>query len=153
MIFLLMKKLMSAFVKTICYISSILFSVFFISTVHAQTITQNIRGTVVDKVSQSPIIGANVIVLNVNPIIGAATNVNGSFMLKNVAIGRVNIKITYMGYKELVIPNVTVNAGKEVVLTIQLEEDITTTNEVVVKSQVQKNKALNEMATVSTRTF
>lgn len=148
-----MKRLMSAFIKTICYLSSTLFLVLFFSAANAQTITQNIRGTVVDKVSQSPIIGANVIVLNVNPIIGSATNVNGSFVLKNVAIGRANIKVTYIGYKELVIPNVTVNAGKEVVLTIQLEEDITTTNEVVVKSQVQKNKALNEMATVSTRTF
>lgn len=148
-----MKRLMSVFIKTICYLSSTLFLILFFSAANAQTITQNIRGTVVDKVSQSPIIGANVIVLNVNPIIGAATNVNGSFVLKNVAIGRANIKVTYIGYKELVIPNVTVNAGKEVVLTIQLEEDITTTNEVVVKSQVQKNKALNEMATVSTRTF
>ncbi len=144
---------MSAFVKTICYVSSMLFSLFFINAANAQTITQNIRGTVIDKVSQSPIIGANVVVINSSPIIGASTNIDGAFVLKNVAIGRVGIKITYIGYKELVIPNVTVNAGKEVVLNLQMEEDITTTNEVVVKSQVQKNKPLNEMATVSTRTF
>jgi hypothetical protein len=148
-----MKKLLNAFVKTICYVSSLLFSLFFISAAHAQNITQNIRGTVVDKVSQSPIIGANVVVINSSPIIGSSTNIDGSFVLKNIAIGRVGIKITYMGYKELVIPNVTVNAGKEVVLNLQIEEDITTTNEVVVKSQVHKNKPLNEMATVSTRTF
>ncbi len=148
-----MKRLMRAFVKTICYLSSTLFLIFCAGVLNAQSITQNIRGSVADKVSLSPIIGANIIILNSNPMIGTATDINGNFIIKKVAVGRVNIKVTYVGYKEQIIPNVTVNAGKEVVLSIQLEEEIRETNEVVIKSEVQKNKPLNDMATVSTRTF
>lgn len=120
---------------------------------HAQIITQTIRGTVVDKISQTPIPGAIVVILNSSPMIMGTTTENGEFSLKNVAVGKQSLKITYLGYKEVIMQNLSVNAGKELVLTVGLEEDATQMDEVEVTAKVEKNKALNEMSAVSTRAF
>jgi hypothetical protein len=42
---------------------------------------QTIRGRVIDKESEFPLIGVNVIISNSNPIIGASTNDEGEFFL------------------------------------------------------------------------
>lgn len=148
-----MTVLLKTYVRLFCK----LFQFIFLSmiSIHAfsQPITQNIRGVVIDKVSQSPMPGAVVVLMNTNPLKGTSTDADGKFMLANVALGKQTLKITYMGYKEQVIPNITVNSGKEVVLTVQLEENITEAKEVVITARVEKNKPLNEMSTVSTRTF
>lgn len=135
--------------RTVSYLLLILLA----GSVHAQQLTQNIRGTVVDKISQSPMPGAVVVLLGSTPLKGTATDINGQFTLKDVPVGRQSIKVTFMGYKEAIIPNIAVNSGKEIVLNIQLEEQIVQANEAVVKAKVEKRKPLNELAIVSTRTF
>lgn len=123
------------------------------SSAFSQQPTQTVRGTVLDKVSQSPVIGAVVMVLNTEPAKGATTDVNGQFIIRNVPVGKQHLRISCIGYKEMTMSNITVNAGKEVVLNVQAEEQVIETKEVVVQAKVEKNKPLNEMSTVSTRTF
>lgn len=123
------------------------------SLVSAQPLTQTIRGVVIDQISQSPLIGANVIVLNSNPLLGGATDVNGVFVIPKVSVGMQNLRITFMGYKELILPNVNVTSGKEVVLNITLEENVVMGKEVVITDEVRKDRPLNEFTTVSGRTF
>lgn len=132
-----------------------LFLLFFVLTVRAQNaiVTQTIRGVVIDKVSQAPMQGAVITIVNSTPLLGASTNEKGEFVIKSVPVGRQTIKATFIGYKPTQLTNITVNSGKELVLTITMEEDIMQANEVVVKANVVKNKPLNEMSTVSTRTF
>lgn len=148
-----MKRMMNQMMKKTIFTLAIFFVCIASIPVSAQQLTQTIRGTVTDKVSQSPMPGAVVTIVNSNPAIGTATDVNGNFVLNKVPVGRQSIKVTFMGYKETTMPNVIVNSGKEVVLNIQMEEDVVQGKEVVVTGQVVKNKPLNEMATVSTRTF
>lgn len=119
----------------------------------AQTLTQTIRGTVVDKVSQTRLPGASIILVNSDPLIGTTTDPDGNFKLTQIPVGTHTIRISFIGYKEVTLPNIIVNSGKEVVLTIPIDEDITQLDEIVVRPDVEKNKPLNEMATVSTRTF
>lgn len=148
-----MKVLLKTYAKLLARIfTSLLFLLVFIN-VRAQQSTQTIRGVVVDKISQSPLPGAIVQLLNVTPVKGASADVNGNFSIPLVPLGRQSIKVSYVGYKEATIPNITVNAGKETVITIQLEEQIVEAKEVVIKAKVEKNKPLNELSTVSTRTF
>ncbi len=125
----------------------------FIYSLHAQTLTQTIRGVIVDKNIQTPIVGATVVLVGSNPLKGIITDAEGSFQLVQVPIGRQTLKITSMGYKEMLMSNVVVNAGKELILNVGLEEDITQLSEITVKPTVEKDKPLNEMATVSARTF
>ena len=58
-----------------------------------------------------------------------------------------------MGYKEVMLQNLSVNSGKELVLTVSMEEDVTKMEEIEITAKVEKNKPLNEMSSVSTRAF
>ena len=119
----------------------------------AQPLAQTVRGQVTDKVSQAPLPGASVIIMGTDRLVGTTTSPDGNFKLANVPVGNISLRVSFVGYKEFVLPNVVVNSGKEVVLNISIEEDITNMDEIVVTPDVEKDKPLNEMATVSARTF
>ncbi|MBA2612025.1 MAG: TonB-dependent receptor [Bacteroidetes bacterium] len=130
----------------------ILLFVVFTFKVQAQSPMQTVRGTIVDKQSQSIIPGANVIIIGTDPLKGTTTDMEGRFKMTDVNPGRYDLKISYLGYKEIVMPNVVVTSGKEVVLEIGMEENISSLNEVVV-SGTKKNETNNEMTSVSGRSF
>lgn len=125
----------------------------FISKPYSQSLSQTIRGTVIDKITHTPLFGANIIIIDSNPLAGAASDLNGEFRISKVPVGKHSLRITYLGYKERIIPNVVVNSGKELVITIELEENVVLNKEVVISAEGNKARTLNEMATVSTRTF
>jgi hypothetical protein len=117
-----------------------------------------IRGTVLDKQAETPLIGATVQVMSPLPAgeglgLGATSDVEGQFFIKNVPVGRQTLRVTYLGYEAQTIPNVLVTAGKEVLLTLKLEESFTTVGEVVITAKTNKDKPTNEMATISARQF
>ncbi|MEK6780969.1 MAG: TonB-dependent receptor [Bacteroidota bacterium] len=119
----------------------------------SQPLTQTIRGSVIDKISKTPLPGATVIIINSDPLVGSTTDPNGNFKISQVPVGNHTLKISFIGYKEIMLPNVVVNSGKEVVLNIPIEEDIVLMQEIVITPDLEKNKPLNDMATVSARTF
>ncbi len=133
--------------------TAFLYLLFFTSDLTAQTGTQIIRGIVVDKQSEFPLIGAAVEVTGHDNYIGAITCVEGRFEINNVPYGRQQLRVSYLGYNTITISNVVVSAGKEVVLDIRLEESLVQIDEVVVTAEVEKEKANNELATVSARSF
>jgi hypothetical protein len=114
---------------------------------------QIVKGIVVDKSSQIPLVGANVILLNSDPLNGTVTDLNGNFELKNVPVGRQNLKVSFIGYQSIELTELIVSSAKELVLKIELEENIYTTGEVTILGEVRKDKPLNQMALVSTRSF
>ncbi len=132
-----------------------IFSLVFFSflSLQAQVLTQTVRGTVLDKISQEPLPGTVVVVINADPVNGAITDAEGQFKLLNVPVGKQTFKLTMTGYKEIMLQNLSVNAGKELVLTVNMEEDINVVSEVVITAKTDKNKPLNEMSAVSARTF
>lgn len=119
----------------------------------AQDMTQNIRGRILDQDSNSPLIGAMVIILGSDPVKGAVTDVSGDFKIVNVPVGRVNLKITFVGYEDKIIPNLLVSSGKEFILDVALEESFEKLEEVVVTAKRDKSEVLNEMALISARSF
>ncbi len=132
----------------------LLFFFIFISlNLSAQEYTQTVRGTVLDKDSKVPLVGAAVVIPGTNPVIGAVTDDEGRFKLLNVPIGRRDIKVRYLGYNELTIPNIVVSSGKENVLYLEMTESVISSKEVVVTSDRNKDKSNNEMAVVSARVF
>ena len=122
-------------------------------TPFAQTLTQTLRGTVIDQSLQTPIPGATVALVSATPVQGTLTDTDGSFRLDRVRVGRQTLRISFIGYKVAILSNIVVDAGKELVLTISLEEAIRQLSEITVKPTVEKDKPLNEMAAVSARTF
>ncbi len=114
--------------------------------------TQTIRGQVVDMQSQSAIPGVIVVVTDVSPAIYTLSDSAGNFRLENVPVGMHDISFRMMSYKPLVLRNKKLNAGKEMVLKIEMEEQVTGLKGVVI-SGYRKDRPLNDMAVVSARSF
>jgi hypothetical protein len=118
-----------------------------------------LRGVVLDKQSESPLIGATVQLIRTAPEAGAdgntgaITDANGVFVLKNIAVGRQTLRVTYIGYEPQTVPNILVTAGKDVQLDIRLEESFSRMNEVVITAKADKDKPVNDLATISARQF
>lgn len=118
-----------------------------------EKMVQTIYGNVTDAVTGYTLVGANIILLDSDPVNGTTTDINGNFTLENVPLGRQSLEIRYIGYKTQIVPNLYVNSGKEVSIRISLEEDLVDMEEVVVKYSRRKDIAQNDMAIVSSRTF
>lgn len=138
--------------KTFFLIAIILIGLLIPKPEFAQSLTQVIRGTIADNQSKLTLPGATVVIIGSDPVKGAAADMDGRFSIQGVAPGRYDLKVTCIGYEEIVIPSVIVTSGKEVVLEITLKENITSLKEVVI-SGVKKNETLNRMTSVSARSF
>ncbi len=118
----------------------------------SQTITQNIRGTVVDKELRSEIVGAIVSVVDLTESVIATTDEKGNFRLESIPVGRHTLKISYVGYHTVFLSGIMVNSGKETILTVELADAINQMEEVTVTSG-KKGEANNDMTSVSSRNF
>ncbi len=114
---------------------------------------QTVRGVVIDKLTKVPIIGASVVLENTNPLKGDDTNIDGFFRIENVQPNRYNIRVTYLGYKDELLPGVVVGSGQEVILTIEISESPTQLGEITVGVDRVNPTPINEMAQVSGRSF
>jgi len=119
----------------------------------SQEITQKIRGKIFDSETHIGLPGANIFVIGSNPIIGTTSDLDGNFILDKVPVGRVSIQTSFIGYEGYLVSDILISSGKEVVLNIPLIESFTGLDEVVIKPDVEKDKALNKMATLSAKTF
>ncbi len=119
----------------------------------ALTAQQTVRGVVLDQQSELPLIGVAVELVDTTVSRGGVTDVDGRFVLRDVPVGRQALRFSYLGYQPLTLPNVIVTAGKEVQLEVSLEESIFEMETVVVTADTEKDRANNEMATISARSF
>ncbi|MBO6517577.1 MAG: TonB-dependent receptor [Bacteroidia bacterium] len=139
-----MKNSITVLVALICLLTT---------HVSAQQLTQKIRGSVFDQDSRTPLPEAYVQVLNTNPEISAITDSDGNFSLSDVPVGRVTIKVSYIGYEDKTMPNVLVGSGKEVILNVGITESVANLKQTVITKKKNRQKVLNEMAVVSARSF
>jgi hypothetical protein len=123
------------------------------SASYGQSITQTVRGKIIDQDSHAPLPGANIVVLNTETFLGASTAIDGSFRIENVPVGRISLAISYMGYEEKIIPNILVTSGKETVLDITMQESLISMEELIIKADKDKSQIANEMALISVRGF
>jgi len=130
----------------------ILLQLFFSNQLHAQTVTQTVRGTVTDRVTRETLIGAVVVLIDSAHQTGAATDADGKFRIINVPLGRQQFGVSFLGYKPQVLSAV-VTSGKEVVFNVELEQSVIEGKEVNVVAERKKDKPNNEMAVVSARSF
>ena len=118
------------------------------------TATQTIRGKIIDKDSQFALFGCMSILRSIDSTLErvATSDINGSFTFASVPIGKYNIEINYLGYVSAHLTNVVVDAGKEKIIEIELEESTVKVEAVVIKGS-KKGTTNNQMSSVSAVSF
>lgn len=115
--------------------------------------SQTIRGKVSDKEAQYGLVGVAVTLYQDTVFKGGAnTDADGKYRIENVSPGRYTLKARYLGYQPFEMKNVIVNAGKELIINIDMVELAMKVDEVEVVAN-KKEGVINEMAMVSARTF
>lgn len=117
----------------------------------AQVNTQTIRGTILDTDTRQPMIGATVVVIGSDPIIGTTTDFDGKFTINNVPTGRVDLQIRMIGFEEQRMANLLLTSAKELVLEVRMQESVAQLKEFEVKAPERKGELRNDMATLSAR--
>lgn len=131
---------------------TILLLSFFAFSGFSQNLTQTIRGRVIDKQSEIPLPGVNVITLG-EPRLGATTDENGYYKLENVPVGRTSLVFSFIGYQPVSLQNVELTSAKELVLNVAMLESTEQLEEVVVTADNEADRVHNEMVNVSGRSF
>ena len=90
----------------------------------------SITGSVKDSKTGEAVIGANVIIQGTT--IGAPTDIEGKFLISNVKAGTYALQISSITYKAHTVPDVVVEDAKRINIDIQVSEDVSTLEEVVV---------------------
>jgi len=108
--------------------------------------TGKITGRVIDRETGDALPGANVIV--VGSTIGAATNVNGEFVILSVPTGVYDVKAGFIGYREVTIDQVHVNSGLTTQMDFELPSEALEVSEI---SIVAERPLVNKNATNAVR--
>jgi len=102
----------------------------------------DIRGVVADSVTGERIPFANVLLLNTNK--GAATNINGFYLLPSVAPGTYEVSASSIGYRRKVL-RIIVEPGGPVILNFRLAQEAVELQEVLVTGVMRRE--LTEIST------
>jgi len=132
-------------------INVLLLAIALLTVSYSQSITQTIRGRVVDNLTETPLAYANVMVLNTVPLIGTISDEDGYFVIENVTVGRHNIMVTMMGYESYVLNELLISSGKQPLLNVAMQQTTLQMKGVAVK--LKKDIPINTMTTVSSRQF
>lgn len=117
------------------------------SALIAQDVVQTIRGRITDAALGQPLPGATVVLLPTER--GAVADSAGSFRLEAVATGRYALRVNYLGYSPIEVPEILVTGGKEVVVDIVLEAEAESLSPVLVRAPALDSR----MPTVHTLTL
>lgn len=133
------------------YIALVAALLLLVGSAAGQSLTQTVRGKLYDIETQSPIPGGNIAISGSS--LGTASNAEGTFRIANVPVGRHDLTASFIGYEPVTLPNILVTSAKEVVLNIGLKQASRQMDEVVVKANQRKDRTVNTMASISSRTF
>jgi hypothetical protein len=115
---------------------------------------QNIRGKVVDNETQFPLKEA-LVALDLNGDgtfeFTSKTGMSGDFILSEVPVGKYTLEITCDAY-DAKSQTVEVTSGKELILSIPLQERVNVKREIVITGR-KKGEVLNELAVISAQQF
>jgi hypothetical protein len=111
--------------------ATLLFVAIFSSVAKAQT--GSINGRVFDRQTGEELIGANV--LMVGTTMGANTDIDGKFTVRNIPVGTYSVRISFVGYVAQVVSDVQVAAGQDFKLDIALAQEAFEQEEVVVTAE------------------
>jgi len=113
--------------------------------------TQNaaLKGIVKDKETTEALPGANIVVASDDLKTGTAAGLDGTFELPQLPPGDYSVTVTFIGYKESVLEDVSLQPGQIRQLTIRLQPTGVQVNPVTVTASRRPEKLLEAPAAIS----
>ena len=109
--------------------------------------TGSLRGQVVDAVTQRPVGGAQIELVDARR--GGLTNTSGQYLILNVPVGEHEVRVQFIGFAT-VTQTVTVTSGEAAVLDFELSQSALQLDQIVVTGTAQGSEARSIGNTVST---
>lgn len=124
------------------------FFTFFISFTYAGS-TGKLTGKIIDKNTKEPLPFVNVIILGTN--YGAATDIDGNYVILNIPPGNYSVKAQYIGYQAMVVEKVSISIDLTTTVNFVLAESAVQIQDVVVegKQEVIKKDVTSSQSLVS----
>lgn len=120
--------------KALFKLSLLLLFIVSASAIYAQTGT--IKGTIIDAKTKEPLIGASVLVEGT--INGAAADLDGNFVINNVALGTHSLVATYVAYQSETKTGVVVEGTRETIVEFLMKSDDITLEAVEVVARANR---------------
>lgn len=115
-----------------------LFSQILYSQPPQQQLSGTIEGTAVDQLTQTPLIGANVIIMHTST--GAVTDSEGKFSIRNIPVGNYSVQFRMVGYSTVTKTDIIVRSQRSTTVNGELTEQTLESEQVVVTAgYFQKN--------------
>jgi TonB-dependent receptor len=106
----------------------------------------SIGGKIIAAENGEDIIGANVVVVGTQ--YGAATDIEGKFLISNVPAGTYTLQISFVTYKTTTVPDVVVENGKRISIDVALPEAVSELEEVVITGTRQIDNDYSLISTI-----
>ena len=113
----------------------------------------SIRGVILDADTRVPLVGVSIVIAGSDPMIGTVSDASGEFRFQELPVGRYDLDVYYLGYEPKTVNNILLTSGKEEVVRVELTESLIVLDEVTVRASQHKGEPLNQLASVSARSF
>ncbi len=98
-----------------------------------------IRGKIFDGNTGEVIIGATIIVSGTEPLIGAVSDFDGSFIIENIHLSDVELKCSFISYETKIVKNIILNDNEISIIDINLSAVAEKIKDVVVSANIIRN--------------
>lgn len=128
----------------VLFIATVMFT-FFPSFIFSQTGT--VEGVIVDNETAEPLVGANIMIAGTT--IGAASDMEGNFIITNVPPGSHTVEARFLGYRTSR-THIVVQEGETVEITIRLVSSALQLDEILVTGQTREVRRREIGASIAT---
>ena len=108
--------------------------------------TGSVKGKILDQDSGDPLIGANIVIDGTT--MGAATDVEGGYLINNVPVGDHVLKVTYIGYEQQEKP-ITIESEQELIADFSLLKEVIQMQTYVVTASRKRERVEDAPAAIS----
>ncbi len=116
----------NTFIKSLCLFLLLSFGTFF----QAFAQNGNIGGTITDKESGETLPGVNVVIKGTS--FGAASDMNGKYLIGNIRPGEYNIEFRYIGYETVLVTGIKVKSGQTTKVDVAIAQKVLSSGQDIV---------------------
>jgi hypothetical protein len=132
------------------FVVTVVFGFILFANTFSQSYTGAITGKIVDAVTQEPLPGVNILVVE-KMTSGASTDTEGKFRIYNLGVGTYSLQITRVGCEKQIVTNVVVSTGRQTPVSVRLLQTVIEGEEITAQSNYFGRA--QQMAPLSTNVF